>query len=393
MVKRLVPGPPPPPKSFLRDSTQNQDSPEFFDYATLNPALEALRASLGIEGDIESTVHVYVIDVSTKLEYKIWQGDADAFNLEALAKQHGSGQYRVKVYVRNADGKPVLQFNKIQGWRLSTDDETRVQEAKFAAANPGTRPHHNGAETRELMREMMAGFQETVAKLIPVQAAPVDPFAQFEKFASLMKSVMPAAAPPPGPDLSTLLGMMKTLKELTGESNASASEALMLKAADAFMPAIAEGLKAKPAPAAAAPGAPGPAQLGTELSEEEQMFNLKQQTKLALFQLQLRAANKAAARGIAPDAYADTIYDAFDEDDIQGIALSSNWFELMCQTVPDCKANEAWFFNVRTALIELAVEDGILLRDAAGALTLPPEEGTRDDSLESKSPNGTADAR
>jgi hypothetical protein len=369
---------------------ESSQLPDLVDYETLSPALESLRETLGIEGEIESSVHVYQIDLDSKLEYKIWQGADEGFNLESLAKVHGSGQYRIKVYVRRPDGTKPLQYNRVQGWTLSPDDEMRVQAKKFAAKNPqAAPPAHNGSDTRELIREMMAGFQETVAKLIPAPAAPVDPFSQFEKFAGLMKLMMPAPAPA-APDLVQLLSMMKTLKEITGVEGASGSELLMLKAADAFMPAIAEGLKAKTGTAPGAPGAPGPAQLGEEISEEEQMFNLKQQMKLTMFQLQLKAANKAAARGVAADVYADTIYDAFEEDDIQGIALAPNWFALMCETVPECKVNEAWYFNVRTALIDLAVEDGILVRDAAGALTLPPDEGTTDEPSQPKSPDGSA---
>jgi hypothetical protein len=379
-----------------QDALTQELMADIVDAQGLAPELSKLRAKFEVDGgELEVSVYVYLCNADGQgNDFRVWESnDPDTYDLKSIARSFGSGRYRLRVYAGASDSTKPCVINRVQGVLLTPAEDAKIAAAKEAIKNPQVAPVHNGTEMRELMREMMDGFQQTVAKLIPAQPAVVDPLAQFEKMASVMKSMMPTAPAPSEPGLEKFLGMMKTFKELTGGEGASASEALMMKAADAFMPAIAEGLKAKPSPAAAAPGAPGPAQIATELSEEEQMFNLKQQTKLIMFQLQLKAANKAAARGIAADAYAITIYDAFEEDDIQGIALSSNWFDLMCQTVPDCKANEAWFFNVRTALIELAVEDGILLRDAAGALTLPPEEGTSDDSLESKSPNGTADAR
>lgn len=107
-------------------------------------------------------------------------------------------------------------------------------------------------------------------------------------------------------------------------------------------------------------------------------------------QLKLRAANRAAAKGADAAEYAETIYDAFDDEDIHGFALDANWFKFLTEALPDCAAHEAWYSKVRLALIELALEDGILARDPTGNLTIPPEDDTNVEIAEGAA-NGSID--
>lgn len=385
--------------------------PADFQYVIDSESLAAMREALGITDEADTTVHVYRIDSDTKVEAKIWDGDAGSFNLTSLAQTFGSGQYRVKVYARNETGQKPCRYNRVQAMELSADDESRVQRAKYAARHPelnaNSPAHHNGVDMHETISAMMAGFQATVAQMITAMkpAAPVDSLAQLQQMAAVMKTLMPAAAAPTsGPDamtqFSTMLGMMKSIKEIAGNdvpAEASASERLLLKAADAFMPAVAAGLnrQASPAPAADAsaeserPALAAPVAASDELSEDEQMKSIKEQARIALFQLMLQGANKAAARGVSAAEYADKIYDDFEESDIHTLALKSNWFALMCEAVPGCKVHEAWYQAVRAEIVRMALEDELLARDAAGNLTLPDDSGTVIDDTGGK--DGTID--
>lgn len=348
-------------------------------------SLSVLREALDISDEAETSVHVYLFDEESKIDSKIWDGDADAFNLGNLAKVFGSGKYRVKIYARNADGYKPMRYNRIIAWTLSPEDEAKVQAAKLAAKNPvlpapGAR---DNGDMRETVKDMMAGFQASIAQILAANQKPaVDPIAQLTALAGLMKNMMPAPAAA-APDLSTLLGMLKTLKDITGSgepSEASATERLMLKAADAFLPAVAQGLTKQPAPAAAEstqPVAALPApDAQTEPETEEDEMKVMERLKIAMFQQQLKAANKAAARGVLPGDYADSMYDNFEEDDLHKLSTEPQWFALLCEVEPGCKAHEAWYAAMRDTVLEYAAEDGVLVRDAAGNLTLPPESGT-----------------
>jgi len=356
---------------------------EMADILDAESAKNALRDKMGIDSDIEATVHVYMNDPETKLDYKIWQGDADSYSLETLAKVFGSGVYRVKVYARNTEGYKPLMFNFLQPWKLSPEQEMKVAAAKEAAKSPPAALAQNSTDMRDMMREMMNGFQATLSTAL--QRPQVDPFSQMEKLAGMMKALQPAPAATvaPGPDLPALLGMLKTLKDITGSGvpeGASTSEALLLKAADALMPALAEGMKKQQTmqPAQNAEVLP----INAALDDEGQQMELMQRMKILAFQMQLKAANKAAARGVNPGEYAETIYDAFDEDDIEGFALNANWFELICQAESGCSAHNAWYNDVRNKIINMALEDGILERGADGGLTVAADSGTSEETGE-----------
>jgi hypothetical protein len=278
-----------------------------------------------------------------------------------------------------------LQYNRVQGWQLSPDDEAKVQAARARALRPAAEAVAGGADMREIVSTMMAGFQSTVAQLLETRQPP-DPFAQAEKLAGLVRTLMPAAAPA-APDFMTVLGMVKAFNDATGAgkavipSDASATDTILIEAARAFMPAVAAGIQNKQGALPA--GGDRRKQLkGPQLTEE-------QQEKIMFLQLKLKSANRVAEKGGDPVTYADDIYTAFDDDDIRGFAFDPEWFKFLVEAVPDCAKYEAWYNAVRLTLLDISVEDGILARDEAGNLTIPPE----DDSLPEtdKAGDGTTD--
>lgn len=366
-------------------------------------SMSVLREALDISDEAETTVHVYLFDEESKIDSKIWDGDADAFNLGNLAKVFGSGKYRVKIYARNAEGYKPMRYNRIIAWTLSPEDEARVQAAKLAARNPVLPAAGGGGngDVREMMREMMAGFQASIAQIMAANkpAPPVDTLGQFTQFAALMKTMMPAPVAAQ-PDLLSMLGILEKVKAVAGPSEASglsASEQLLVEAGKVFMPALAAGMVKQqagdPAPVRQSVAAlPAPGATETPLSEEDEQVKVLEQLKVKAFQFQLKAANKAAARGVLPADYADSMYDNFEEDDLHKLATMPNWFELLCELEPGCKDHAKWYAAMRDTVLEYAVEDGVLARDAAGNLTLAPESDTVTASEPAKAANGAPDA-
>lgn len=378
MVYKKRVGTGPKSRQHIAAFIPDEEQPDMIDAAS---ARAALGEKLGVEPDaVDSTIHVYLIEGDPKQDNKIWQGDAENYNLEALAKTFGSGTYRVKAYARNADGYKPLIFNFVQPWKLSPDDEAKVIAAREAAKNPPPPDRQNGYDSQNLVAAMMAGFETLAARLAP--PPPPDPLAQFAQFATIMKTLAPTTA---GPDLGAMLGMLKTLKDIAGDgANADPTAALLAKAADNFFPVLAAGLTKQPEAATvqAALPAPGPA-----LTEEQEHMKIIDQLKVKAFQLQLKMAVKAAARMVPARTYADTIYDAFDADDIEGLALAPDWWAIMCKAEPGCEPHHEWFIRVRDAIIEIAIDEGILRRDADGHLTTA-DEGSR---TETPNPEKAAD--
>lgn len=364
-----------------------EDYGEIIDRDTLGPALGQIKSRLGIADDAAAQVYVYRVNADGEgHDFRVWESnDPDSFNLKTIAQKFGSGGYRVAVYMPDAEGVNALRINSTQHILLTPEEESKVMAAKEAAKNPATAVHAGG-DFQGAVQSMMAGFQSTVAQILDAhKAAPApDPFAMVERLAGVMKAMAPAApavaAVDPMSNIKSTLELIALLKGAAGGDGMSASEQLLMKAADSFLPAVAAGLSGKQsnAPAAGAAGAAAlPAPVMTEqIDEEENDMKVMAQLKFQAFKMQLKAANKAAARGVPADAYADTIYDAFEDDDIRGLATEAAWFDLMCNAVPECAPHKAWYDSVRAAVIEMAVEDGLLVRDAAGGLTAAPDSGT-----------------
>lgn len=367
------------------DTTPEGDDPrEYVDVESLMPALDIIRGELAIEGDLDCAVHVSKLDVDgAGIEMKVWTGDPDDFNLEALARRFGSGQYRVAVFVKKPAGPRVRYINKIQAWKLDPGDEAKLELLR----NPP--PPAPPPDTAAMMREMMTGFQSTIAGILTAQAtAPkADPFEQMGKLAGIMRDLNPPAAPvalaPAQPDFMSVLNMVKTFNDVTGAGRsavpegASASETLMLEAARSVLPALAQGLNKQ-----AAQPQPQPAQaLAPPVLTDEQA---EQEEKIMMLQLKLHAANRAASKGADADEYAATIYDAFDDDDLISLCNSAAWFDQLCDLVPACKAHESWYRKVHAAIVTMAGEDGLLTVDA--------QPGTKADISSAPPPDAAASA-
>jgi len=361
------------PKPDMPEVDENQDMQDYIDFQSLNPALEQIKADLNITGDADVTCHVSKLNADGNgTEYKVWQGDPDDYNLESLAKKHGSGQYRIMVYMKIASGHKVRQINKVQAWLLSPEDEARLELARHP---PEPR---QGDSTAALASVMAQGFQQLGELIVKASAKPdVDPLQQMQALAGIMRTMMPAAVPaaPAGPGFMELLNMVKTFNDVAGigaksalPEGADSSTALMMAGMDMFKPVIAKAMEQKAGQAATAQAQPQAALPAPDVQTPEQ-----ESEDFMLFKLQLKAANKAAASGADAADFADTIFAILPDPVLQGMAFDPAWFDYLVKAVPDCAAHKAWYEQVRNALVEIAVEDGIFIRAADGALTLAAE--------------------
>ena len=378
------------PKAAPAETDANEDFQDYVDFQSLNPALEQIRADLNITGDGDVTCHVSKLDADSKgTEFKVWQGDPDEYNLEAIAKRFGSGQYRIMVYMKIPSGHKVRQINKVQALMLSPEDEARVVAARAAALNPPEPRQQDNSNA--LASVMVQGFQQLGELIVKATQKPeVDPMAQMTALAGVIKTIMPSAPAAPTDPLSgfaSMLNMVKAFNDVTGagKSNipegADSSTALMMAGMDMFKPIVQKALEQKagqvqqpingqPLPQIGAPIAPVAA------SDESEDF--------MLFKLQLKAANKMAAQGRDVADFADQIYPMLPDNILHGMALDPQWFAYLVKAVPECEQHQAWYSAVRNAIVDMAVEDGVFVRGADGSLTLAP-----DDAQNAAEPKGT----
>ncbi len=352
-----------------------EDVGEIIDPASLLPALQSIKASLNISGDMPVSVYVYKVNHDGEgNDFRVYESDdPEAFMLKNIAKRFGSGSYRVRVYCTDNDGMKTMRVNSIQHVLLDPEDESKAVAAREAAKNPPAPRAESGSDFAALAEIMRGGFHSLAAMQ---QVTPPDPLVMLQRLGEVMRSITPpapAALANPLDNLKSTLELIAMLKGAAGADGASASEQLLLKAADALMPALAAGMTKQNAPAAGpadaieSPALPAPA--GPQLSPEEE-------EKIMKLQFQLMLSNRAAARGVDPVKYAETIYDAFDDEDIQGTALNPDWFKIMCEANPECAAYAEWYAKARGAIIAMAIEDDLLVYNTEGLLTLPVESGT-----------------
>ena len=358
------------------------DQEDFYNYDAMAPRLAEIRADLGIEGEMDATARVYKVTPGAKRNPEVWEGLPEQYDLHRIAQDHGSGEYRYILWVRDTTGMKVRRMDYTLAVMLTPREEGALNAARLAATNPNAAPapQSNAGEIRDAISGMMAGFQETVRAL--VQNRP-DPMEEMQRMATIMKMFQPAPAAAGG-DFVSMLNMVKTFNDVTGAGksaipvDADPSTAILMKAIDAFGPALADNMsKRASAPPPALPAPAGP-QLTTDQEED-----------LLLFKLQLKAACKAAARGANPEGYADTIYSMLPDDAIVNLVSDPQWFAYLCNAVPECGAHSAWFDAVRNGIVKIGLEVGDLVQDNANLRLATESDNVLESDLKADTNGGS----
>lgn len=334
-------------------------SDDSFNAESLNPALESLYAEMGMSDEGSATVHITKINSDGRGgEAQIWRGDPENYDLERIAKSFGSGDYRVKVYVRIPTGQKVLKGNKVFTWLLSPEDEARRNMPQtLQSAQPAINPS-------ELSRMITEGIRAALPPAPVVQ--PVDPMNMMKQFAEIMAIMRPMTneAPQVVPQqnpLAMMRDMAELMEMLRGDSppvGSATGNDLMLKAIEKFAPllsgVLAQGATIPPGMPPmqqmqaipqhvpqqahiAPPVQPAqPMQAAPQSTEEDMNFKLKM--GLAFLRGQCDA-------GGAPETYAEVVLDSVPVESVQMLISSPDPVGYLAQFDPLIK-NEpyaAWF--------------------------------------------------
>lgn len=321
----------------------------------INPALESLYAELDINEEYENArIFVAKLDYDGQgNEARVWDGDPEQYDLRAIARKFGSGQYRVKIYSRIPSGQRVQRGNKILGYLLDPVDEAKLSQQPAVSAS-------NSLTADDIRRIVLETMQ--VSRPAP---EPVNPYAQMKEMAEIMRMMQPQVAPAQNVDQFGMLEKAITLvKSFQGDIepidrgvNASTSDVLlgMLKT---FGGPIANALQQGAQNQAAYVGLP-PSQQVPQLQQnplppqpqpQEDDVNLKLKMGLSFL-------ISACESGAAPETYAEVAIDHVPEAELNILLAMPDPIASLSQFDNRVEKHKEWFLAVFAEIRELMKDE------------------------------------
>jgi hypothetical protein len=207
---------------FLDQQEQAQinaiEKPPFMDemmYSgeSLSPALQIMYSEMGLSDETVAEVFVSKeLGDSKGSSPGVWRGSPDDYNLESIAKTHGSGDYRVRVYI-TANGHKTKRGEKVYQWLLSPADEAKRLAAPQSAQSESLTRNDIATMVVDILRQTMPVMQ---------QQPPMDVSKMFEMSLAMAKMMQPQQTN------TDPLGMMKLFLEMQNsiktESNGGESK-------------------------------------------------------------------------------------------------------------------------------------------------------------------------
>jgi hypothetical protein len=346
----------------------------------LNPALEAIYAEMGVDERGKIKLYITKLVEDTGKEARVWEGPPSDYDLMAVARRFGSGDYRVKLYVPHETGRIVLGGNQLFTILLDPSED-----AKIAALRKGMPDVQQNAAPQVLTPESLAlAIAGAIKAAMP---APVDPFQQMTVLAGIMKQLMPAqqTVAPAGTSFAETLTAAKSLIDISrgftppvdADGRTDVKGVALSRGIDLVARMFEKGLEqGKPnpggnpeQPALAAPSAPSEQRNTVTLTEE-------QKEELEMMRLQIRLVNREAKANADPVQLAEKYYDDLPDAVFDLIVLEPKWFEVLCQNVPDCAQYKDWYEKMRAAIIAKGLKDGDLKANADGSLQFVSDDDT-----------------
>lgn len=361
------------------DTPDTNESEQFYNAETLNPALELMYGQLGISSESETTVHVAKLDFDGKgNEANVWKGDPEQYDLEALAKKFGSGSYRVMVYVKIETGQKVRKIMKVINWLLSPEDELKIKNALLPQTT-GSVVSQAQPDVIGAVKEIMGGMQTMVTQLMLeiAKSKPVerDPLQTLEGVKQLATILVPAQQP----QRDTFMDVMKGVQlfhQISSETKGgnvvdNEGEVSIPGLITAFMREFRSQRAATPAATQTVPAAAGGQPAITAKTQAEIDAEMENEEMNIVLNYQLKQANKAAQANESAADYADNIYGMIPGDVLQLIGTNPNWFAELCKIAPACQPFAEWYAQLGEQIKLNMIEDGLLTKPATTGETPP----------------------
>lgn len=359
------------------DETMHLFSPEDF----LDPALEQLLSEAGGKDNI--TVYINRLNVETGKEPRVWQGRPDEYNLMDVAKRFGSGEYVIRLYAPSAAGHPKITRTFREHVELPAGEDARLAGVRKGevhpvapASQPSAQPQMGVKELVEAITASMAVALAPVLRAITPQQS--DPFAQLDKMAGVVQKLMPPAQNN-NLGIRDAIALAKDLSELSG-GNSGAGEEPGARAMNRGIDLVSRLLDQH---LAKQPESPSPAR--SAHVQQEQQVNAttdaaQNDEDLQMMRLQLRKILRFAANGTSANLLVADVYQQLPDEVLDMIVLDSQWMQMLVKIEPEAQKFGPWLKNLRDGIIDIAIKDGIYIRNADGSLSATNDSSNLGDS-------------
>lgn len=357
------------PKATQQDQPQQSvQLEEIYEAEALNPALEALYAEMGITGEVQAKVYISKLQKEGK-EARVWEGSPDDYDLMAIAKQFGSGEYRVKIYVPSERGNPVIRGNNVFAIMLPPGEDAAI-EARRSGQIAQPAQGLGNLSVADLSRMITEGIRAA----LPAQPAQpqINPMELMRTFAEVARSMTPPQ--PAQPQLNPLellrfgaelVKDRETVDPIERGVNATGTD-VFLKLIDKFAPmfgqVLTQGAQPQQQPALPAPSQPAPTvahdpNAGTQpansqhpaqpvqLSPEEQEMTMRVKMGLSFLKMQAQADND-------PGPYASMVVDNVPEATLKELLEAEKPLEILARFDPEILQHSDWFNELIAAVKE-----------------------------------------
>lgn len=317
------------------------------------------------------------------------------------------------------DEMPVEQFNPIQlayppydggTFRIHARSESgivanRELKVQRKLSVPVVAPAVPSGLTKAEVVELLNDRFELLLARFPQAPAPIDPFANIEKIASLIKLMTPAppaavAAVAPQPTLMEQLATLKLVKEFVGDQGGEGDDGIgktLLKEGVGMVSEMVKAAQAQQrqhqggAPAAqAAPQLPNPASTAATVRMDpayippEVLQGAEDDEMKLMWSMALRKACRDAAAGVDAAEFAEKWYDDVPDDVMSDLQNNPEWFAEVCKIHADCEVHREWFTTLRDTWVFWETEE---LDTAGENVQAVPSNG------DTQSTNGDTDAQ
>lgn len=352
--------------------------------AELNPALQAIYAEMGQDEFGKIKVYIYKLEEESGKEPRVWEGPPGDYDLMAVARRFGSGDYRVKLYVPHDSGRIVIGGNQIFPILLDPAEDAKIVALRNGQLNPA-QPAVQAVQPQITADTIALAITTALKSAMP---APVDPLEQMTKLAGVMQKLMPApVVAPTGNSFMETLAAARSLMELTkgfappvdAEGRADVKGQAMLRGVDVLTRMFEKSLEqAKPNPnAVQAEKSVTVAPLENAQSQEiAPELSAEQLEELEMLRLQIKMVNREAKANSDVDKLVEDFYDELPDAIFDLIVLEPKWFEVLCTNVPECAKYKEWYEKMRTAIIAKGMKEGDLKSNADGSLSFVEEDDT-----------------
>lgn len=311
----------------------------------------------------EALAHVYYIDADGE-EAKIWKGEISEYDLDSLARQHGSGKYRLRVYVKTEAGNFGQKLDKVFPYRLPAEVDARLRAIRKGEIQPQAAQGGAPALTAEQIGLAVAA---AIKAALPVQA-PINQLGMLQEVAQIVRTLHVAPTvnntqPAVNPMEMLRLGVELARGNSGGDDDApprsgkTTAYDLLARMVDRFAPAFIQAAQQSQGGNGAAPAQIADSTTvqaaGDKMSAENEAI-VRLRAGLDFLIMQAQADND-------PETYAGMVMDNIPEADLIRFINGADPIAYLANVHPGVRQHEKWFKD----LLQIVKEE----------MTAPPDQG------------------